>query len=302
MGGDAVDCTLFNDYSESLVTLSCGSISIQYGDGSTSTSFYRSTACGISEEDAAIISLSEQYVEDPFQAQDGYPEDPEAAIPHATASTPYGDSVVQTAIGSGEGTTLDPVYFGTITATPPNQTRIETLRLFGKIDQDIGYGLITRQVSFIAVVPFYDSEAVYLKGTKTTNTANVYDRSIGESMSGWQGGRWYPLDTPGGGLFSAYAKFGSPDGIATGGTQYGLTENISNTSEYSAMICNSGTYLNPAFPSERSFSSTTDIVMQKYPTYESASGESVYAPDNGINDGLGGVSLADKPFSFVGWA
>ena len=297
IGTDAVDYRYYTAWSGSVTTLSCGSESYSVRSGSHLEHGYIRSACtfsgaipttGWTRPGFATVGTTDQPT--------GYP----GTIPHSVINDTY-EGLIDVSNGN-PGTDFattpytwpdPPIYKTKYTrANWPTMVHTETFDSYV-----VEYGYV------IAVIPFYDAEAVYMLYTHSetkTETGNYGDREIDSSFFVAYG------EGPDGGTY--------PDSLIGHATNMG-TDNLTGVTTpfsrdigptivtESKLVCNAGTFTGVAFPQTgQCFDSAYLLVDADYETRSSAHGTAVYAPDNGVASGLLPANLAGLPFSFVGWA
>lgn len=284
IGSDALNYRTRDAWTGSVTSLSCGGVSVSFESGS-----YTENAVIRSSPDSGNVREKVRFGPTPgyFTEADDFPSGQPASWSMSTITDEYWGTI--SVFGGGGESGWSNQSYG-----PFPTMRSDFGNLVCRANTEQFVSSKTQITQFIAVVPFYDAEAIYLYGQQDTTAHEVGVSKI--DSASWFGfnGVWESNDT---GVI--YGQAGTPSG-----DQY-AAENVTsidrtstNSSSTGKLICRAGTF-DAAFPGKSGFWSAADSVAQHYPTQSSSSGSSVIASSNAVSVNNPASTATN---TYVGWA
>lgn len=287
VGSDAVYSVMRDDWDRKTVSFLCGNVSVSYDEESYTESVYiRSSPDPENIKQKAVSGVDTAYASGSYSQPIGQP----SVIPTSQIYNLHWGT-----IDTWDGTPCSGYATQTIEAPTSPQMRWTWGLLYCRANTESYGSTVYSTTQFISVIPFCDAEAIYLYGQ--------YDRSSHEIGSSrvdhaawfnWYG--WEEINS----IEGVYGTPAEPGGIDYQSENYQTFDRTINTQNTaSKLVCNKGTFNNVTMPGKSGFWSVNESIPQQYPTFSSASGNSVMAPQNAVDSGnstLTGASI------YVGWA
>lgn len=283
IGGDALAYENSVDWSGTFGTMSCGFTQVTGVAGLKGGGGFSQTAA--TPGDVAVQYTSSTYWTAPISYDNDYP----VSVSLATVADGAG-GLCDAYAGSGGTSGLS---YGVVGPFGPFDGHEANQQIYGTVNYK-NFNLSTQKTfAIIAVVPFYDSEAIYLLSSQTDYTTETGTQQTFRSIF-FQ--RQILAET--GQIFAEIAQFQSGFDLISGDAPYSVERDpVSSTVSY--LVSNHGVRSNVAFPGGSDFLATDlEVVSQLYSTRTSASGNSISAPFNSVAQGL----PSNNVDNFVGWA
>ena len=270
-------------------TISCGGVSISYAQESYVEYVYtRSSPDSGNIKQKYSFGPDDLYVGGYISLNGGQP---------GTIDTTVGPDIywgtMETYSGGGGETGLsgwDTTSFGPFDGTK----RRERGLLYCRANTEDFSSTTVKTTQFISVIPFYDSQAVYLHGAQGVSVNEIGTSKVDSAAWYAYEGIWEDSS-----ILSIYGIAADPSGldyVAEDIVSFNRT--IASTNSTGKLISSAGTF-NAVFVGSSGFWSGEESVPQQYPTFSSASGSTVIAPHNSVAEGESALTTAA---AFVGWA